>query len=66
MNADPDGSLTDKPTFLARIARGSAMWQIVTQDGMVRLPGDFALIHATMCYRKPDGSTGERHSTDDW
>ena len=65
MNSTPDGSLTDKPMFLARIDRGSAMWQITKRDGMVGLPDD-AITHATKSDIKSDGSTGDRHDTDDW
>ena len=66
MNSTPAGSLTDKPTFLTQTAFGSAMRQIITQDERVGLPDDFAIRHATMSYGMPDGSSGERHSIDDW
>jgi len=52
--------------LFARIARDPAMWQIAMQDGMVGLPGDFAISHAATSYRMADGSIGERHPTDDW
>lgn len=66
LNTNPDGSLIDKPTFLAQIARGSAVRQIAAHDVMVRLLGDFAIIHARTSYVKPDGSAGEGRYTDDW
>lgn len=66
MNTNPDGTLIDKAAFLAQIGRGSAVRKIEAHDVMVRVLGDFAIIHARTTYVKPDGSMGEGRYTDDW
>lgn len=65
-NTNPDGTLIDRAAFLAQIGRGSAVTDIREHDVMIRLLGDFAIIHARTTYRKPDGSTGGGRYTDDW
>jgi hypothetical protein len=45
INAACDGSLIDKPQFLAQNPRGSAMWPSVAHVSIVRRLGDFAIIH---------------------
>jgi Domain of unknown function (DUF4440) len=66
MNTNPDGTFLDKAGFLAQIARGSSVKQIETHDVLVRILGDFAIIHARTSYVKPDGSIGGGRYTDDW
>lgn len=66
MNSNPDGTLIDRAAFLAQIGRGSAVKEIREQDVMIRLLGEFAIIHARTTYRKPDGSMGAGRYTDDW
>jgi len=66
MNTNPDGTLIDRAAFLAQIGRGSAVKDIREHDVLIRLLGDFAIIHARTTYRKPDGSAGAGRYTDDW
>jgi hypothetical protein len=66
MNTNPDGSLIEKATFLTQIGRGSTVRNIREHDVIVRLLGDFAIIHARTTYLKPDGQAGQGRYTDDW
>jgi len=65
-NTNPDGTLIDRPAFLAQIGRGSTVRDIREHDVIIRVLGDFAIIHARTVYRKPDGSEGAGRYTDDW
>jgi hypothetical protein len=65
-NTNPDGTFIDRQAFLAQIGRGSAVRNIREHDVMIRILGDFAIIHATTSYQKPDGSQGAGRYTDDW
>jgi len=62
----PDGSLVDRPTFLAQTARPVAIRDLAAEDVVVRLMGDFAIIHAATRYLKPDGAQGRGRYTDVW
>lgn len=66
LNTNPDGSLIDRPAFLAQIARGSTVRNIREHDVVIRILGDFAIIHARTTYEKPDGTRGAGRYTDDW
>ena len=65
-NTNPDGSFIDRKAFLAQIGRGSLAKSIREQDVLIRILGDFAIIHARTSYQKPDGSQGAGRYTDDW
>src|SRR5262245_27299657 len=65
-NTSPDGSFVDRQAFLAQIGRGSMVKDIREHDVVIRILGDFAIIHARTSYRKPDGSQGAGRYTDDW
>lgn len=65
-NTNPDGTLIDRQTFLVQIGRGSTVRDIREHDVIIRVLGDFAIIHARTSYRKPDGSEGAGRYTDDW
>ncbi|MBV8753240.1 MAG: nuclear transport factor 2 family protein [Hyphomicrobiales bacterium] len=65
-NTNPDGTFIDRKTFLAQIGRGSSVKNIRVHDVVIRILGDFAIIHARTSYRKPDGSEGAGRYTDDW
>ena len=58
MNTNPDGSLIDRKSFLAQIARGSTVKNIREHDVLIRILGAFAIIHARTSYEKPDGARG--------
>ena len=66
MNTNPDGTLIDRKAFLAQIGRGSSVKNIREHDVVIRILGDFAIIHARTSYQKPDGTPGAGRYTDDW
>jgi ketosteroid isomerase-like protein len=65
-NTNPDGSFIDRKAFLAQIGRGSSVKNIREHDVLIRILGDFAIIHARTSYQKPDGTQGAGRYTDDW
>src|SRR5262245_32244830 len=65
-NTNPDGSFLDRAAFLEQIGRGSSVKDIREHDVLIRVLGDFAIIHARTSYQKPDGSNGGGRYTDDW
>src|SRR5215510_13133801 len=66
LNTNPDGSLIDRKAFLAQIGRGSTVKNIREHDVMIRILGDFAIIHARTTDRNPDETRGAGRYTDDW
>jgi hypothetical protein len=66
MNTNPDGILIDRKSFLAQIGRGSTVKNIREHDVLIRILGEFAIIHARTDYEKPDGTRGSGRYTDDW
>src|SRR5215831_6196056 len=66
LNTTPDGSLIDRKAFLAQIGRGSTDKNIREHDVMIRILGDFAIIHARTTYMNPDGTQGSGRYTDDY
>jgi hypothetical protein len=65
-NTNPDGTFVDRKAFLAQIGRGSSVTNIREHDVLIRIFGDFAIIHARTSYQKPDGTQGGGRYTDDW
>jgi ketosteroid isomerase-like protein len=65
-NTNPDGSLLDRKAFLAQIGRGSSVKNLCEHDVVIRILGDFAIIHARTSYQKADGAAGGGRYTDDW
>jgi len=65
-NTNPDGTLIDRKAFLAQIGRGSSVKKIREHDVLIRILGNFAIIHARTSYQKPDGTQGAGRYTDDW
>lgn len=61
-----DGSIIDKPAFLARIARPYPGKALEALDVRIRLLGEVALIHAGFRYTKPGGEAGSGRYTDIW
>jgi len=59
-----DGSISDKPAFLRRIAlrRGGSGFQ--AHDVRIRFVGELALVHAGFSATKPDGSPAVGRYTD--
>jgi hypothetical protein len=66
MNTNPDGSLIDRKSFLAQIARGSTVKNMREHDVLIRIFGEFAIIHARTSYEKADSTRGSGRYTDDW
>ena len=66
LNTNPDGTLIDRAAFIAQIGRGSSVRSIREHDVIIRIFGDFAIIHARTAYLKPDGTPGGGRYTDDW
>jgi hypothetical protein len=65
-NTNPDGTFIDRNAFLAQIGRGSTVKNIREHDVVIRILGDYAIIHARTSYEKPDGTEGAGRYTDDW
>ena len=65
-NTNPDGTFIDRKAFLAQIGRRSSVKSIREHDVVIRVLGDFAIIHARTSYQKPDGTPGAGRYTDDW
>jgi hypothetical protein len=66
LNTNPDGTLIDRAAFIAQIGRGSSVKNIREHDVIIRIFGDFAIIHARTAYLKSDGTAGGGRYTDDW
>jgi ketosteroid isomerase-like protein len=66
LNTNPDGTLIGRKAFLAQIGRGSSVKDIREHDVVIRILGDYAIIHARTTYQKPDGTQGAGRYTDDW
>ena len=64
--SNPDGSLVDRPAFLAQTARPVAIKDLQAHDVLVRILGDVAIIHARTTYTLPDGRAGSGRYTDVW
>jgi hypothetical protein len=65
-NTNPDGTFIARAAFLEQIARGSTVKKIREHEVVIRILGEFAIIHARTSYEKPDGTMGAGRYTDDW
>jgi len=66
VNSNADGTLSDRATFLAAIARPLPLRDFACEDVRIRVFGDVAIIHGRTTYRKPDGQPGAGRYTDVW
>src|SRR5215470_4388723 len=66
LNSNPDGTLIDRKAFLAQIGRGSPVKNLREHDVVIRILGEFAIIHGRTSYHKQDGTPGAGRYTDDW
>ena len=66
MCSNPDGSLVDRNGFLRQTARPVGITDLTVHDVVVRIMGDFAIIHARTTYTRPDGQPGAGRYTDVW
>src|ERR1700750_697068 len=62
--SNPDGSLVDRAAFLKQTAKPVAITNLRAEDVLIRIVGDFAVIHARTAYTKPDGLPGGGRYTD--
>jgi hypothetical protein len=63
--SNPDGTLLDKPQFLAQTA-ATKLKQLTTEDVRIRVIGDVAIIHARTNWQTFDGRSGGGRYTDVW
>jgi hypothetical protein len=66
LSSNVDGSIIDRPAFLARMARPYQGSNLEAVDVRIRIIGEIALIHAGFKYQKPDGRAGTGRYTDVW
>ena len=66
LNTNADGTLVNRTQFLAQIARPLTVSNFQCDDVLIRVMGDFAIIHARTTYTKPDGKAGVGRYTDMW
>jgi ketosteroid isomerase-like protein len=64
--SNPDGSLVDKPGFLAQTARPVTISGLAIEDVRVRILGDVAIIHARTGYATASGEQRKGRYTDVW
>jgi ketosteroid isomerase-like protein len=64
--SNPDGSVSDRASFLEQTAKPVTIANLEAHDVDVRLMGDFAIIHARTTYTQPDGQAGAGRYTDVW
>jgi len=66
LNTNADGTLVNRAQFLVQIARPMAVSNFQCEDVLIRVMGDFAIIHARTTYTKADGKAGAGRYTDMW
>ena len=66
VNANADGSLSDRAAFLAFIGKSSAVSNLRVDDVRIQVVGDVGIIHARTAYTRPDGQPGAGRYTDIW
>jgi len=64
--SNPDRSLVDRSGFLKQTAVPITISGLEARDVMIRIMGDFAIIHARTSYRKANGSEDGGRYTDVW
>ena len=62
--SNPDGSLVDRAAFLKQTAKPVTISNLRAEDVLIRIVGDFAVIHARTAFTRPDGSAGGGRYTD--
>ena len=62
--SNPDGSLIDRAAFLRQTAKPVTISNLRAEDVLIRIVGDFAVIHARTAFTKPDGTAGGGRYTD--
>jgi ketosteroid isomerase-like protein len=64
LNSNPDGSLVDRASFLAQIARPCPLADFKAEDVRIRIFSDVAFVHGRTVYTKPGGQPGAGRYTD--
>src|SRR6188508_2504795 len=62
--SNPDGTLIDRAAFLKQTAKPIPISNLRAEDVLIRIIGDFAVIHARTAFIRPDGSAGGGRYTD--
>ena len=62
--SNPDGSLVDRAAFLRQTAKPVPIKNLRAEDVLIRIVGDFAVIHARTAFTKQDGTPGGGRYTD--
>ena len=64
--SNPDHTLVDRAGFLKQTAIPVTISNLEAQDVLIRIMGDFAIIHGRTSYRTADGNQGNGRYTDVW
>ena len=64
--SNPDGSIVDRAGFLQQTAQPVTISNLKSEDVMIRILGDAAIIHGRTTYTKADGTRGGGRYTDVW
>jgi ketosteroid isomerase-like protein len=64
--SNPDGNLLDRAGFLAQTARPVTITGLVSEDVLIRLFGDVAIIHGRTRYTTAEGRAASGRYTDVW
>lgn len=64
--SNPDKTLVDRTAFLEQTARPIAIRNLRAHDVVIRIMGDFAIIHAATSYSTADGQQATGRYTDCW
>jgi ketosteroid isomerase-like protein len=64
VNSNPDGTLSGRADFIARVARPLPLTEFRAEDVRIRLMGDAAIVHGRTVFRKADGQPGHGRYTD--
>ena len=64
--SNPDGTLLDKAAFLEQTARPVTISGLSTEDVLIRILGEVAIIHARTRYRTAEGEARRGRYTDVW
>jgi ketosteroid isomerase-like protein len=64
--SNPDKTLVDRAAFLEQTARPIAIRNLRAHDVIIRIIGDFAIIHASTSYTTADGVQANGRYTDCW
>jgi ketosteroid isomerase-like protein len=64
--SNPDRTLVDRGAFLKQTAQPIAIRNLIECDVIIRIMGDFAIIHGATSYTTADGQQASGRYTDCW